>query len=260
LQSLPIDINEGDVLITQKLADITIEVKEQLNYRWLATKSLESNDGTFQSIINIKKPTQLVIPYTQTMTLFLLWQYNEIKVLNLGMGVGSIESALSAYDQITFTSIEQSEEVVRLAHNFFNLPKKTHIKITSAEQFLQSADQKYNVILCDLFNNHHHSECIFELDFYIKLQQLLTDTGLIFINLIPEDAMQLQMILVLIRRVFKYVTLAEYADYKNIVLIISSNAIPNKNELTQLNDQNKQKLGIDYSDIIASLLYLPVKP
>jgi len=253
-----IQVNEGQLLCKLQLADAIAEVREHKGYRWLATKQTEKSPLVFQSLINLNNPTELVFPYTRTMTLFLLWKQSKINLLNLGMGVGSIETSLEKHS-ITLTSVEQSKNIAEIAKDYFNLPTKVNLNIDIAEVFLDKTTQTFDVILCDIFNSQDHSNCILKVDFYNKLKQHLDDDGAIFLNLLPKDADQLQQILLLIRQIFNHIALVEYPDHKNIVLIISTKKIPDKQQLTKANKIQIHQQHFDFQNIISSMLYIPAK-
>ncbi|MBU2968680.1 hypothetical protein KO527_04845 [Pseudoalteromonas sp. C2R02] len=253
-----IQVNEGQLLCKLQLTDAIAEVREHKGYRWLATKKTEQSPLVFQSLINLNNPTELVLPYTRTMTLFLLWKQSSINLLNLGMGVGSIETSLEKHN-ISLTSVEQSKNITEIAKDYFHLPTKISLNIDTAEAFLDKTNQRFDVILCDIFNSQDHSSCVLKVDFYHKLKQQLNEDGVIFLNLLPKDAAQLQQILLLIRQVFNYVTLVEYPDHKNIVLIISIKKIPDKQQLLDFNAKHVQEQSFDFQNIITSMLYIPAK-
>jgi len=257
LHHLNIQANEGQLIKKVQLPESILEVREHNQYRWLASKDAKHAPLIFQSLINLNNPTELVFPYTRTMTLFLLWKESHVELLNLGMGIGSIETALSHHENIKFTSVEQSKEIVDIAKKHFELPNKVTLNIETATQFLSKNTLLFDVILCDLFNSQNHSNCIFKPDFYKKLKLKLHASGVIFLNLLPKDADQLQQILLLIRQVFNHVALVEYPDHKNIMLIVSAKKIPNNLQLLDAN--NKHQHIFDFTNIIHSMIYLPVK-
>ncbi|PAJ73539.1 hypothetical protein CJF42_15190 [Pseudoalteromonas sp. NBT06-2] len=258
MDHLNIHVNEGQLIYKQSLSNTIAEVREYKHYRWLATKNTQQSPLVFQSIVNLDNPTELVFPYTRTMTLFLLWKSTNINLLNLGMGVGSIELALQ-HKHVNITSVEQNSDIAEIAQKYFNLPKQVNLNIETAEQFLKNTNQIFDVILCDIFNSQDHSNCIFELTFYKQLKQALHISGVIFLNLLPKNTTQLQHILLLIRQVFNHVALVEYPDHKNIVIIISSKVIPNKQQLIDANNKKLHQYFYDFTSIISSTIYLPIK-
>lgn len=253
-----IQVNEGQLLFKHQLIDVIAEVREHKNYRWLATKQTEQSPLVFQSLIKLDSSTQLVLPYTCAMTLFLLWQPPKINLLNLGMGIGSIELALQN-QPMSITSVEQSKDIAEIAKKYFKLPNKTNLHIDSAASFLNKTTHTFDVILCDIFNSQDHSKSIFKHDFYQALKVKLNHNGVLFLNLMPKDAEQLKAILILIRRTFTHVVLIEFQDYKNIVLIISEQQIPDKQQLFDANDLHIKSHDCDFKSIIDSMLYIPVK-
>lgn len=253
-----IQVNEGQLLFKHQLADVIVEVREHKNYRWLATKQTEQSPLVFQSLIKLDSAIQLVFPYTCAMTLFLLWQPPKVNLLNLGMGIGSIELALQN-QPISITSVEQNKDIAEIAKKYFNLPNKTNLHIDSASSFLNKTAQTYDVILCDIFNSQDHSKSIFKHDFYQALKLKLNHNGVLFLNLMPKNAEQLKAILILIRQTFSHTVLVEFPNHKNIVLIIANKPIPDKQQLIDANTQHLKSHDFDFKSIIDSMLYIPVK-
>ncbi|SFC61512.1 hypothetical protein SAMN02745724_02110 [Pseudoalteromonas denitrificans DSM 6059] len=95
--------------------------------------------------------------------------------------------------------------------------------------------------------------------FYKSLFKNLNGSGVIFINFIASNTLILEKLLILIRKTFSYITLLDFDNYKNIILITSKKEIPSKQELAQLNLTYNNVFNVNFIDFINRLIYLPVK-
>ncbi|SFD50419.1 hypothetical protein [Pseudoalteromonas denitrificans] len=245
--------HDGELLFHRLTDQQQIEIRQNNGYRWLYFKECSQNNA-FQSVISLKRPSELMFPYTQAMLLFLLWKKAPISLLNLGMGTGSLERALRKKCNIKITSVESNKYIVEMAEKYFYLPKKINILIESAEKYLIKNTHDFDVILCDIFNGKDNSESIYDEFFYQTLKNNLDISGVVFLNILAKNSGQLQEILYAIRQSFKHVVLLEFENYENILLIISQQHIPSKTELYKLS-LNDYELKLN--PFINNLFYVP---
>jgi len=227
-------------------------VKESAKYRWF-----EYAGCSIQSIMSLANPVQIVMPVTQSFLLFLLINPKASNILNLGLGGASLERCLGQYSEFSITSIESSPSIVDMAKEHFLLTNLSNVICTTAEEFVASSHQQYDVILSDLFIGEQGSSCLLEEQFYQQLMNIITENGLVLINLYVENDQKLTDILLTIRKYFSYLALVEFKDFSNIVVIASRVGIASQQQL------QKNKLlftEIDWQeidDIIEQITYLP---
>ncbi len=246
--------HDGELLFHKFTDHQQIEIRENHGYRWLYFNEYSRNNA-FQSIISLDKPNELTFPYTQAMLLFLLWKQHSVRLLNLGMGTGSIERALYQKNQLDITSIESNSYIAEIAKKYFYLPDEINVLIESAEQFLIKNKQTFDVILCDIFNGKDNPHSIYDEFFYQTLKDNLSEYGVIFLNILAKNSGQLQEILYAIRQSFPHIVYLEFENYENILLIISHLAIPAKEKLLEMTFNSPE---LKLTNYINQLVYVPV--
>lgn len=241
----------GNLLYQELIDNKPLVVRELANFRWF-----HFGGESLQSVLDLQHPQRIVLPVYQSMLLFLLWKDNRLAVLNLGMGGGALERALSAFPDINVTSVEQSSQIIALARNYFLLPPETLVYVQSAQQYLEQNHNDFDIVLCDVFIEDKNSSCINERSFYQNLQKNMNKSGIAFINLSVENEQHLLDILAVIHQFFSYSALVEFTDYKNIVLIVSDMPIPGKKQLNANNKQGNNIAQINFARIINGLYHL----
>jgi len=242
---LSLNQNSGELVYSKNDDGTYLEIRESGNFRWF-----HFGDDAIQSIIDLTQPEKILSPIPQAMLSFLLWKSTPLTVLNLGVGGGCFERYFQPLSGITLRSVEISTQVIDVTKNYFYLPKEHVIHVESAEVFLQNNQQKSDVILCDVFANQDNPACLYDKDFYHNLQKNCTGSGLVFINLFPINEQNVVEIITLIKPFFSHVALIEFEHYKNIVLVLGQQSLPDKGLLTTENNQGKNAAGFDFSDVI----------
>lgn len=244
----------GRLLFKEELGSALLEVKEYSHYRWF-----HFGGNVVQSMMDIEQPHCVILPVPLSMLMFLLWRTKPISLLNLGMGGGSFERALSQYSDIEVTSVESETKIIEMAHTYFSLPKTCDVIHNSAENFLQKNDKHYDVILCDLFFNEKSSFSLYQVEFYQKLYCSLSKSGVSFINTHPESEADLVKLLQLSRKYFEHVALIEFDGYANVVMILSLDKLPSQNELRQKYENHLLTLPGNFNKVIDKMHFLPRK-
>jgi spermidine synthase len=144
-----------------------------------------------------------------------------------------------------------------MAKEHFLLTDQSNVVYTTAEQFVADCDEKYDVVLSDLFIGEQSATCLFEEQFYQNLINITSDQRLILINLHVQDEKSFTTVLLTIKKYFPHIALVDFKDFSNIMVIASCVDIneqqqlkQNKILLTQLDWQ-----GID--EIIDHITYIP---
>jgi len=227
-------------------------VKETEEYRWF-----EYGGQDIQSLMNLQFPTRILTPVSQSLLIFLLWKNKPLKVLNLGLGGAAFERTLSTMSSILLTSVEASQPIIDMAKRYFKLPKKVHVICENAEDYIRTTQNKYDVILCDMFFKEKSPEFLFSTDFYEKLQKISLNKSVVIINLQAETDEQLLMGLFEIKKSFPHIALIDFDDYKNIVIICSPDEIPKRDVLQEkLADFTQVDLSL-LKKIIPKIRYIP---
>ncbi len=116
------------------------------------------------------------------------------EVLILGLGLGSIPYMLEKtfHKKCYITAVELDEEVIRLASKYTlkRLQYPFDIVCADAAVFIQTTEEKYDLICVDVFNDDKIPSAFYEQEVLTQLDRLLTENGILLFNLIgttPED-------------------------------------------------------------------------
>lgn len=244
----------GVSLYNEQVFSDVLDVREFEHYRWFHLSS-----PAVQSLMNTAAPAQILLPVPQSMLLFMLWKKSPLRVLNLGLGGGVFERFFNSHSTIDVVSVEQSQSIINMAKQYFDLPEKTTVVNQSAQQYLKTQNEDNDVMLIDIYENKSVSSCLFHKNFYRDMNKNVTDNGVVFINLIVDSKKVLLELLGVVGDIFQYSALVEFSDYKNLVLILSRSPIPDKEQLVRLNNQGDNVANINFDAFIDSLHYLTTK-
>lgn len=198
--------------------DLTIDVRENSQYRWLTFAN-----GVVQSAMSRTEPDRLVLPYTYSMLAPLIFDDDPQQVLALGIGGGSLVRYLRAtFPSASLTACDSSAAVVDIAKQYFGLPQlddRFRIEVTDARALLAKvADQ--DLILVDIFDEEGMPPWIDSPNFLRACAGALSETGIVAINLMPNDETRLANILRAIRSVFLgRVLVTTLVDYRNVIVL-----------------------------------------
>lgn len=251
------DLNDSETenLFAAKIGEQSVEVKQYENLRWLTI------DGeAIQSIIDIENPTALMNPVTQIMLSACFFTPKLDKILNLGMGGGSIERFFeSNLPSNAITSVESEEVIIYIAHEYFYIPGSFIVHCIDANEFIENNATSFDLILCDMFIEEYHPEFLYDERFYFNIHRSLSSEGILTINLIPEDQNDLLEVLLVIRKYFKYSYLYELDDHYNIILFASNHPL-DSTITTPLEDVlSKSQQLLNKTDFLNRLESLPIK-
>ena len=226
-------------------ADSAVNIWHANSFVWLTI------DGEqIQSLMDERAPCTPVLPVPQTMLLWILWYNNTspINVLNIGMGTGTIERALSQFNNIDITAIETSATVIKAAQKHFYLPDSINIINDCGISFVnkrakqlagkQGLAKKYDIILADIFKHEKTPQDICHSHFYQASKSLLRPNGLVMVNLYLTDDQQLLSLLNEVGSTFSYKLLIDFQYYRNIVLVLSNSPLPEKEAIQRLLKEN----------------------
>ena len=143
-----------------------------------------------------------------------------------------------------------------MAKNYFNLPARIAAINDNAESFLAHTKNTFDIILSDIYQQEQSPSALFEKPFYVNLVKKLTPTGCALVS-ININAQQLTSLLTILRRLNLHVSLIDFNDYKNIIVVISKLPLPDKTQLITLNQQHIKSLNIDFSSAIEHMHTLP---
>jgi len=115
------------------------------------------------------------------------WEsFNPKNTLILGLGLGSVIQLLEQKVGIktSFTAVEIDESVIYLAEKYImqSITSPVQIICNDAANFVEMTEEKYDLILVDVFEDDLIPGSIQSVDFLKSLQKLLNIDGLILFN------------------------------------------------------------------------------
>ena len=112
-------------------------------------------------------------------------------VLILGFGAGSVAQILQheKHCNCSITGVEIDEKVLELGRRFFQLDRLKNLKlnVTDADDFLSGTDERFDMIVVDLFLDDRIPEKFLQLAFLNRLSQHLTSDGVVLFNYLLYD-------------------------------------------------------------------------
>lgn len=115
-------------------------------------------------------------------------------ILVLGLAGGSVVKTL--VDEVNFTGsitgVDIDSEIIKIANTYFELDKIPNLRviIDDAQKFVKQREQKYDLIIVDIFQDRNMPGFLFEKSFADDLKALLYKNGVILFNTMktnPKD-------------------------------------------------------------------------
>ena len=124
-------------------------------------RTLQFGNHIRQSALDREHPERLAMHSSRRLVAGLLFQPVPNRILLLGLGGGVLARYfLKYFPGIQITAIEKRSMVVRVAHDYFDLPEehpRLDIRVDDAYRFLkknQRIGQRYDLVVVDLFGAH----------------------------------------------------------------------------------------------------------
>ncbi len=231
-----------------------LRVLEGLGCRWL-----DSGGAAVQAVMDLAEPARPCLAATRHLLAALLWQPGPERVLNLGLGGGSIERFLAAWvPAARCCSVEASAAVLELAGTWFGLPPGEQ-RLARAEACLAAPQRPCDLIVCDLFEGDRHAACVAEASFHADLAACLSPEGVVALNLSPRGESDLLAVLVALRRHLPWAILCTSEGCGNVG-VLASRQRPDPGDLAARADALSALCGADFTALAARFAILPPPP
>jgi len=245
----------GRLLYRNDSDDVRIEIREYENIRWL-----HIGGEAIQAAMNVALPDQLILPINIAMLSTLLFYERPTKLLNLGFGIGCFERFFMArIPNLRLTSVESNASIIRLAKKYFFIPDDYPVVNDNADHFLRNIDERYSIILCDIFENERNPSCLSDSRFYYAAYRALDANGVLAVNLLALSESDLIAVLLEVRRHFAWVLLLQIPNFGNLILIALKNEPPPPGTIDLRAERLSEKLAVDLRRLPAQLQRLPSK-
>jgi len=169
-----------------------IRVRRQGNIRMLLFVR-DGGEEAVQSELNLKRPQEMLSPYTHFMFSSYLFRPKQEQVLIVGLGGGAMVHFLKFHDPpLRIDAVEIDPAVVEIAARYFDVRSGGNVNIITADalEYLHTTEKRYDVIYIDAFlkpaadtDSTGVPLRLKTSDFYRNMQKKLQPEGLVVFNL-----------------------------------------------------------------------------
>lgn len=141
-----------------------------------------------QSCQFLRQPSRLVFNYTQMMMGALYLEPQPRRVLILGLGGGTLPTALAAYPGIALIDVvEIDPAVVRVARQFFGFTPGPRLRVHEEDgrvfvKHALRAGERYDLVMLDAFDHEYIPEHLLTREFLTEVKGLLGERGVLAAN------------------------------------------------------------------------------
>jgi spermidine synthase len=145
-------------------------------------------DQRNQSCVDRRAPKHLVFPYARMMLAALLLDATPTNVLIVGLGGGTLPTALSElYPTANIDVVEIDPAVVVVAKRYFGFEPTEHMHVFQHDARVwakraASNSRRYDLIMLDAFNGDYIPEHLMTREYLTETRELLTSDGVLASN------------------------------------------------------------------------------
>lgn len=146
------------------------------------------NPQNSQSCMFVDRPNMLTFFYAQAMLGTLTTQKDGLKVLNVGLGGGTMPNAIRSYfPNADVTSVELDPKMLEAAKDYMFFVEGPHNKVVieDARYFVRKQQKhgpQYDVVLLDAFDGEYIPEHLTTQEFLQEVESILKPGGLLMAN------------------------------------------------------------------------------
>lgn len=109
---------------------------------------------------------------------------NNPSLLILGMGTGTYASQCRKYfENLSIEGVEIDEKITKLAKEYFDMPQDIHVTTYDGRAYLNSSDEKYDVIMVDAYQDITIPFQMSTKEFFTMVYEHLNDGGVMVVNM-----------------------------------------------------------------------------
>jgi len=231
-----------------------VELSEQDGVRYLHLGS-----ETIQSAMRLADPVELVLSYTRSMMGFLLFNPEPRRVVNVGLGGGSIAKWVHRYlPQAQQVVLEVEPRVIAIARQFFSVPADDdRLKILEADGALWIAQHPdcADVILVDGYTGRAQASELATDEFYALAAAALAREGVLVVNLWGSDRMY-DSNLRRIERAFDGQVCLLPAEQRGNVIVFAFRRVPRETHWAALHERARDlagRTGLEFPTLVDGL-------
>lgn len=164
-----------------------VTVVEKNNTRCVRLKN-KRNPFNSQSCYRKDAPDELLFFYSKAMMSVLATQPDGLKILNVGLGGGTIPGAIhSFFNNMDVTTVEIDPKMLDAARDYMNFKEseKNKVVIQDARFYIKKQAAKgvqFDIVLLDAFNGEYIPEHLTTQEFLQEVKSILKPGGLLMSN------------------------------------------------------------------------------
>jgi predicted membrane-bound spermidine synthase len=138
-----------------------------------------------ESVIDLADPDDLPLPYTQVMTVAIIYPPSPQRILMLGLGGGSISTYLARFlSKASITMVEVDPGVIAAAKTYFGLRESERLRFRASDGrvFLSRNRETYDLILVDAYRGGYVPFHLLTREFYSLVKERLAEAGAVAFN------------------------------------------------------------------------------
>ncbi len=150
-----------------------------------------------QGSMRLEAPLEIELDYVQRMMAWLLFQdpatVQRLHAMQLGLGAAALTKFCSRRLRMHTTAIEINERVIQACRLWFKLPPPSaRLRIVQADAALEIQRESYlgtvDALQVDLYDHEAAAPVLDSADFYLDCRRLLSEGGIMTVNLFGRDA------------------------------------------------------------------------
>lgn len=249
------DLNDPTLLYEYKDDADHITVFENHTYRWIQT-----GDGNIQSAMNKALPCQPVLPYLPAILSALLFAETPASCLVVGLGGGELIRYINHYlPQSKLAAIENNTVMADIFNEYFSTQQTCFdlFKHDICDFTHNPCEKLHDIIFVDVFGNNNLPTCFYQPSLYQHLSRLITDEGVLAINLAVRSEREALELLKLIRESFQRRTLCLSVDQHMNLVVLAFKQIPQTIRLSKLQtiaSRLSATMDIDFIDQLNNII------
>jgi predicted O-methyltransferase YrrM len=169
----------------------------------LALTTRFRNESYFDSIVDLKDPDDMPVPYTRIMPAALLYPETTKRILMIGLGAGSISTYLGrAMPDIQIDVVELDPGVIAAGKRYFGLRETEKVRFIESDGrvYLDRHKDLYDLILLDAYRELGVPFHLLTREFYALVKERLASGGAAAFNIYAGTKLYLSTLGHLARR------------------------------------------------------------
>ncbi|MBF0319669.1 MAG: fused MFS/spermidine synthase [Nitrospirae bacterium] len=184
---------------------------------------------TKQSEVDLRAPLLPGLEYARKLLCALLFVPAPGRILVIGLGGGTVPTALSAaVPEAAIDVVEIDAEVASIAGKFFNFRQSQRLRLFTCDgaAFVRESRERYDIIIVDAYTGDRISDSIASEEFFAGVARCLREDGVAAVNLMTGNPTMFKRNLRLIRGAFEHLSLLSCKGSSNTVVFAGRKKIP----------------------------------